>query len=405
MALAASGIAGWALRRLSSEPVATPVAPTAPLPPAAPAPERLDLTRADFSLLPDWELDRIEEAAPALRTSCARGVPSGATASGGRFGSSAAWRPFCSALTAIAAGDGAALRALVERELVVWAASNRGERSGLLTGYYEPELAGSRTRSARFRHPLYRDPNDRQVVDLGEFKQELAGKKISGQVQGGRFRPYWDRAEIERGSLAGRRLELLWVEDPVALFFLQIQGSGRVVLPDGSFVRVGYAGQNGHDYTAIGRVLIERGELTKQEVSLQSIRAWLRAHPAEADAVMHRNRSFVFFRLLEGEAPEGGSGVELTAGRSLAVDDELIAYGLPLFLDSTLPAIPELGRGEAPLRRLVVSQDTGGAIRGAVRGDLFLGPGQEAEETAGRMKQPLRIWILLPPGVDPRPPA
>ncbi|MGH7336147.1 MAG: murein transglycosylase A, partial [Myxococcota bacterium] len=285
---------------------------------------------------------------------------------------------------------------LVERELAPWAVANRDRREGLLTGYYEPELAGSRKRTARFRHPLYRDPRDRQVVDLGEFKKDLAGRKITGMVRGGRFRPYWDRAEIVRGALAGRSLELLFVDDPVALFFLQIQGSGRVTLPDGEFLRVGYDGQNGHDYTAVGRILIERGELEKEAVSLQSIRAWLAAHPERAEELLNRNRSFVFFRLLGGGAPEGASGVELTPGRSLAVDDGFLPYGVPLFLDATTPAIPELGRAEAPLRRLVVAQDTGGAIVGPVRGDLFFGPGREAEELAGRMKQPLRYWVLLP---------
>jgi len=308
------------------------------------------------------------------------------------------WAAVCARLAALPAGDERALRNLLERELEVVAVANRGRREGLLTGYYEPELRGSRRRTGSFRHPLYLAPRDAQVVDLGEFKRELAGRKITGLVRGGRFRPYWDRAEIERGALAGRRLELVWVDDPVALFFLQIQGSGRVVLPDGTLVRVGYAGQNGHDYTAIGRILIERGELAREEVSLQTIRAWLRAHPERADEVMNHNRSYVFFRVLPGAAPVGAQGVELTAGRSLAVDDAFLPYGLPVWIASTLPAVPELGRAEQPLARLVVAQDTGGAITGPVRGDLFLGPGREAEELAGRMKQGLRLWILRPIG-------
>ncbi len=166
-------------------------------------------------------------------------------------------------------------------------------------------------------------------------------------------------------------------------------------------MRVGYSGQNGHDYTAIGKVLVDAGELTKEAVSLQTIRDWLRAHPERADAVMNRNRSYVFFRVLPGSAPEGSSGVELTAGRSLAVDDAFLPYGVPVWIDGTAPAIPPLGRAPAsstPLRRLVMAQDTGGAIQGPVRGDLFLGPGREAEELAGRMKQPVRFWLLLPRG-------
>jgi len=366
-------------------------------PPPAELPDRLELRRTTFDDLPGWSDDASAEALPALRRSCAAGI-SGADAVRALAGEVAAWRGFCADVAALAAGDAAALRALVERRLEPFSVTNRGRREGRLTGYYEPELHGSRRRDQRYRYPLYLAPRDLQVVDLGEFKRDLAGRRISGLVRGGRFRPYWDRGEIERGALGGRRLEFLWVDDAVALFFLHIQGSGRVVLPDGSAVRVGYAGQNGHDYTAIGRVLVERGELAPEAVSLQSIRDWLRAHPDRAGEVMNENRSYVFFRVLGGAAPVGAQGVELTAGRSLAIDDELLPYGVPAWIDSTWPAVAELGRGEAPLRRLVVAQDTGGAIRGPVRGDLYLGPGREAEELAGRMKQDLRLWILLPRG-------
>jgi membrane-bound lytic murein transglycosylase A len=194
------------------------------------------------------------------------------------------------------------------------------------------------------------------------------------------------------------------VDDPVALFFLQIQGSGRVALPDGSVVRVGYSSQNGHDYTAIGKVLIERGEIEREKISLQSIRAWLRAHPAQAAAVMDANRSYVFFRVLPG-APVGGSGVELTPGRSLAVDTAFLPYGIPLWLDTTYPTgesqNAETAAVAAPLRRLVVAQDRGGAIRGPVRGDLLWGAGVEAEDLAGRMKQRGRYWLLWPKAAPP----
>lgn len=288
-----------------------------------------------------------------------------------------------------------------------YAVGNREDRSGLLTGYYEPELAGDTRRHGRFVHPLYLAPGDRMVVELGDFKRDLAGRRIVGMIRGGRFRPYFDRAEIERGALAGRGLELVWVEDPVALFFLQIQGSGRIRLPDGRVVRVGYSGQNGHDYTPIGRALAERGAMKMEDVSLQSIRAWLAAHPAEAASVMDLNRSYVFFRRLEGTGVVGAEGVELTPGRSLAVDPAFLPYGVPLWLAATAPAVPELGRADpagTPLDRLVVAQDTGGAIRGPVRADLFLGPGREAEQLAGRLKQPLRLWLLWP-RFGPAPPA
>lgn len=298
------------------------------------------------------------------------------------------------------------MRRFLEENFSPWQITNHGERDGLFTGYYEPELKGARKKKPPFVHPIYLAPRDQLVVDLGDFKHDLAGRKITGMMRGGTFRPYWDRAEIERGALSGRGLEMLWVEDPVALFFLQVQGSGRVVLPDGTIVRIGYAGQNGHDYTAIGRVLIERRELTREEVSLQTIRHWLRTHPEEADEVMRANRSYVFFRVLPG-APVGAAGIELTPGRSLAVDTKFLPFGLPLWLEATLPARPELGRqGETPLRRLVVPQDRGGAIKGPVRGDLFWGAGAEAEAIAGRMKQTGRLWLLWPKALPPPlPPA
>jgi membrane-bound lytic murein transglycosylase A len=394
VALGCVALALWALGQVRREPVAIEVE-GAPPAAAVPLPDRLDLAPASFAVLPGWGDDRLAEALPALVASCAT-VPKGSESARAVAGSAVAWRAFCARLRGIRAGDDTAMRGLLERELAPVAISNRGERVGLLTGYYEPELRGSRRRTRDFRHPLYLAPRDQQVVDLGDFKRDLAGRKITGVVRGGRFRPYWDRAEIERGALRGRNLEFLWVDDPVALFFLHIQGSGRVVLPDGKLVRVGYASQNGHDYTAIGRVLVEMGELELAEVTLQSIRAWLRANPGRAGEVMDRNRSYVFFRVLPGEAPVGAQGIELTAGRSLAIDDDFLPYGVPIWIETTLPAVPELGRGEEPLRRLVVAQDTGGAIRGPVRADLFLGPGREAEETAGRMKQPLRMWLLVP---------
>ena len=311
----------------------------------------------------------------------------------------------CAEARGVRTGDDAAARAFFEREFSPWAVGDRGRAEGLLTGYYEPELAGDRRRHGPYVHPLYFAPADRRVLDLGQFKRDLAGRRITGMIRGGRFRPYWDRAEIEAGALRGRGLELLWVEDPVALFFLQIQGSGLVRLPDGKRIRVGYSGQNGHDYTAIGRVLVERGALRSEEVSLQSIRAWLRSHPDEAQAVMNADRSYVFFRELPGSAPVGAEGTELTPRRSLAVDPAFHVYGLPLWLESTLPPAPEIGRADpAPLATLTVAQDTGGAIRGPVRADLFLGEGEEAEASAGRMKQPLRLWLLWPRAAAPPPP-
>jgi membrane-bound lytic murein transglycosylase A len=271
-----------------------------------------------------------------------------------------------------------------------------GEPEGLFTGYYEPLLFGSRSPGGPYVVPLHRAPSDLLRIDLGRFDPELAGYSISGRIEGNQFVPYYSRSEIEAGALEGRGLEFLWVDDAIDKFFLQVQGSGQVRLADGSITRVGYAGQNGHPYRAIGRDLIELGALQREEVSLQSIRAWLERHPGSAASIMDRNRSYIFFEERQGLGPDdgplGAQGVPLTAGRSLAVDLRHIPMGTPVWLETTVPW-PE---GEAPFRHLMIAQDTGGAIRGIVRGDVFFGAGARAEAAAGRMKSRGRYAILLP---------
>ncbi len=403
VALASLALALWALAQLREAPAAIPVRATLPVDSIQPPEDRLAVSPSAFAELSGWEADNLSLALPALVGSCIRRPKEGSGGGLGRLLAEGAghWRALCARAAELPPGDDAAVRRFLEENFSPWQVTNHGARDGLFTGYYEPELLGARQKKAPYLHPLYLAPGDQQVVDLGDFKRDLAGRKITGIVRGGRFRPYWDRGEIDGGALAGRGLEMLWVADPVALFFLQIQGSGRVVLPDGEIVRVGYGGQNGHDYTAIGKILVERGELEREEVSLQSIRRWLRAHPAEADKVMRANRSYVFFRVLPG-APVGAAGVELTPGRSLAVDTRFLPFGVPLWLESTIPALPERAQEEAtPLRRLVVPQDRGGAIQGPVRGDLFWGAGEEAEAIAGRMKQPGRLWLLWPKALPP----
>jgi membrane-bound lytic murein transglycosylase A len=235
------------------------------------------------------------------------------------------------------------------------------------------------------------------MVDLGEFRPELRGQRIAGNVVNGNLRPYPARAGINQGAIDNRADVLVWVDDAVDAFFLEIQGSGRVVLQDGRVLRLGYAAQNGQPYVAIGRTLIERGALTRETVSMQSIRAWLAANPAEARAVMETNPSYVFFRVLDGDGPLGAEGVALTPGRSLAVDRSLIAMGVPLWLDAQDPLSPD-----ARIRRMMMAQDTGGAIRGAVRGDVFWGAGADAAERAGKMRSPGRYWLLLPQAIAER---
>lgn len=400
---------GWVLRGWRQAPEPPPFEIAEPL---EPPPDRLDLVPATFDELPGWGVDPIRGAIPAFRRSCvqlealADDRPLGGAREGLVAGTAGDWRRVCTALRELperpeAAGgrDSSALeraaRELFETHLRPFAATNRGEPTGLFTGYYEPTLYGSRRRSERFRVPLYVRPPDLVSVDLGRFRDDLAGRRIAGRLEGQSLVPFHDRSEIDGGTLAGRDLELVWVDDAIDAFFLHIQGSGRIELTEGGALRVGYAAQNGHPYFAIGRELIDRGELTRDEVSMQSIRRWLEDHPEAARELMHRNPSYVFFRELRETGPVGSQGVVLTPGRSLAVDRSFVPLGIPVWLDATAPAAGMEGM-DVPFRRLMVAQDTGGAIRGPVRGDVFWGPGDEAADIAGRMKHEGRMWLLLP---------
>lgn len=379
-------------------PTPEPTPAPQPTPEPTPPPDRLDLAEASWGALPGWHADETAAALPALRRSCAvwRQRPAGdAVGTAGVAGTVADWLPLCDAVAAVPAGDHAAARATLERLARPVAVTNRGEATGLFTGYYEPTLRGSRTRGGPFQIPLYVRPPELVQVDLGRFREDLRGRRVAGRVVDGELLPYHDRSGIDEGALAGRGLELVWVDDPVDAFFLEIQGSGRVELAGGGTLRVGYAAQNGHPYTAIGRELVARGAMPLEQVSMQSIRDWLAANPREAVEVMRVNASYVFFRELTGEGPLGAQGVALTPGRSLAVDPRFLPYGPPLWLATTYPAAAP-GEEGAPLQRLMVAQDTGGAIRGPVRGDVFWGPGDEAAEIAGRMRQEGRLWLLLP---------
>ncbi len=267
---------------------------------------------------------------------------------------------------------------------------------GLFTGYFVPELRGAMTRGGRFQVPLYGRPDDLVSVDLGRFDDTLTGRSLAGRVVKGALVPYPSRREIDGGVLAGRSAPILWVDSTVDAFFLHIQGSGVVSLADGRTMRVGYAGTNGRPYTAIGKALADRGAIPRDRVSMQSIRAWLAANPAEAAEVMAQNDRYVFFRSLPGNAPVGAEGVALTPERSLAVDRRFLPFGVPMWVDTTDPVDPS-----QPFRRLMVAQDTGSAIRGAVRGDIFFGQGRLAARRAGLMKQRGRYFVLLPRSVRP----
>ena len=277
--------------------------------------------------------------------------------------------------------DDGRLRAYLESQFTPVQVSAGGNVEGIFTGYYEVELDGARAPSSRFQVPLYRRPADLLSANLGNFASELAGRTIFGRVEGDRLVPYASRAEIDRGVIAGRGLELLWIEDPVDAFILQIQGSGRIRLAEGGTTRVGFAAANGQPFIGIGRALVERGAVPKDKVSMQEIRSWLKAHPGEARSIMQLNPRYIFFREIAGDGPIGAEGVPLTPGRSLAVDTSLLPLGVPIWLDTSWPAGPS-----RRLRRLMVAQDTGAAIQGPVRGDFFWGTGETALAEAGRMK-------------------
>ncbi len=361
-----------------------------------PLPPRLTLAPARFEELPGWGEDHLGQALGAFVKSCAELAQRGDAAPIGPpapQATAADWRNACVA-AAQSPPDDVAARSYFEHYFAPYLAGNNGATEGLFTGYYEPLLNGARERGGAFQTPILKRPPDLVMVDLGRFRPVWRGERIAGRIVDGNLVPYASRAEIERGALDPMHLEILWVDDPAAAFFLQVQGSGRVALADGSTARLGYDGQNGQTYVAIGRLLVERGALALDAVSLQSIRAWIKAHPEEGAALMDENPSYVFFREMNGDGPLGAEGVVLTPGRSLAVDRNLIPLGAPLFLVAS-------DRGEE-LRRLVVAQDTGGAISGPVRGDVFWGFGEEAETRAGAMRARGRYYLLLPkPGTAP----
>lgn len=331
--------------------------------------------------LPGWQAERHAEIRPALLRSCEK------------LQARPAWRAVCTKASVLA-DDDAGWRAFLEQDFVPHQLLNAdGSATGLVTGYYEPLLMASRTRGGPYRWPIESPPADLITVDLAGLYPQLAGMRLRGRLDGRRLLPYWSRAERSRYPLAPAQV-LFWATDPLEVFFLQIQGSGRIALPDGQRARVSYADQNGHPYRSIGRWLVERGEITLDQASMQGIQAWARAHPERLDELINANPSEVFFRELpDGDGPDGppgALGVALTAGRSIAVDPQSVPLGAPVWLATLMP-----GRSEA-LERLVMAQDTGGAIRGGVRADYFFGSGPEAGLSAGRMRAQGRMWALLP---------
>jgi membrane-bound lytic murein transglycosylase A len=336
-------------------------------------PPRLSLSPVGFDRLAGWGQDDQAAALPALLKSCAHlarqpeEAAFGPVDSGVDYGRVKDWLPVCRDAAAVPANDATAARRFFESDFVPLAVADYGDRDGLFTGYFEIELNGSRRRHGTYQTPIYRRP-----PDLGKA-------------------PRLSRAAIEDGALAGHGLVLFWVDDPVDAFFLQVQGSGRVRLEGGEVIRVGYDGQNGLPYVPVGRLLIERGVIPREKLTMASIEAWMHAHPAAGAALRREDPSYVFFRVVKGDGPLGAEQVALTPERSLAVDRAYIPLGATVWLAADERYIPDLS-----VRRLVVAQDTGGAIKGPVRGDLFWGAGGAAAARAGEMNAHGRDYLLLP---------
>ena len=359
LALGLAGLAGCP----SVRPPATPPAPPVPVP---------------LFQLPGTAADPLDGLADAIGRQCALARPPGD------------WPTWCAEFAA----ESRSPRAWLERRFRALELVDEVRPEGLVTGYYEPLIRGSLQRESARQAPIRARPADLLVIDLAAVEPKLQGLRLRGRVEGQRVIPYFDRAALAARPLTGDEV-LGWADDPVDLFFVEIQGSGRIALRDGTQLRIGYADQNGHPYRAIGRTLIDRGALQSTDVTAPAIRQWLHRNPASAPAVMNSNPSQVFFRVLPGEpdpgaGPPGAMAVPLTPLRSVAVDRRQIPLGTLLFVSTTHPVTGQ------PIERFMVAQDTGGAIVGTKRLDLFWGTGPEAGDIAGRMKAPARIWRLVP---------
>jgi len=379
------------------------VAPPAPAPVPTPAPVPAPPTAAPRPLftpvawtdLPGWSADPVAAAWPAFVIGCRALLAEAKTRP--------LWQAPCAEKDKIDGRDSDAVRAFFAAHFSPYRiAAADGNDRGLVTGYYEPLLAGSRLITPQFMVPLFAPPDDLLTIDIADLYPELKDKRVRGRVVGKQVVPYWPRADLERNPapLAGKAL--VYVADPIEAFYLEIQGSGRIEFTDGSVIRLNYADQNGHPYRSIGRVLIDRGELPFERASMQGISAWARANPEKLRALLDENPSYVFFREIPApppgsldaaiDGPLGTLGVPLLAGRAIAVDARAVPLGAPVFLATTMPLTA------TPLARLTLAQDTGGAIRGTVRADFFWGFGREAGREAGRMRQEGRMWLLWPKG-------
>jgi membrane-bound lytic murein transglycosylase A len=368
-----------AIRPVASTPIAAAAAPLV----AGPTARSVGVYPAPAFALVPFDQVGANRALKAFQVSCPslikRADQSGLTRP-------ADWKPACTAAASWNPSDGVTFFTQNFEMVQI------GDGKSLATGYYEPEIAGSRERRPGYDVPVYARPPELREIDLGQFSDGLTGKKIRGKFEGDTFVPFADRTGIETGALAGRGLEIAWAADPVEFFFLQVQGSGRLKQPDGSVMRIGYDSQNGRDYTGIGKLMKDRGLLASGQSSMQGIMGWLRANPEEGRAIMRENRSWVFFKEVRGAGPLGALGLPVTAKASVATDPAFVPLGAPVFLS--------MDRADA--NGLWIAQDTGGAIKGSNRFDTFWGAGADARTTAGGMSARGTALVLLPWGVRER---
>lgn len=373
------------LAACSTGTISPTITPSQPSESVTPPPEKpltkSTLKRVQWSALTGWTDDDLLPAWQAFLKSCTV------------LSKQPAWKENCRLATSLQKPNNATLKKFFETYFTPYQIINTDHsEEGLITGYYEPLLKGSRKPSTRYRYPIYAAPDELLTIDLGAAYPELKDLRLRGRLDGGKVVPYYSRAEIMNNPKLLNGYELLWVEDEVELFFLHVQGSGRIVFDNGEIMKIGFADQNGHPYNSIGKLLVQRGELALEKASMQGIKQWGQQNPGKLAELLQQNARYVFFRELPSDlsGPIGAMGVPLTAGRSIAIDPLSIPQGAPVFLATTWP------NTNKPLNRLMVAQDVGSAIKGGIRADFFWGYGHEAGNQAGKMKQSGKMWVLMP---------
>ncbi len=363
----------------------------------------IHLNSIPFAELPGWGHSNLKPSFDTFKASCRvflKMAPDKSVGSDFITLKASDWVPTCQAAMALtSSADAVQLQQFFQTWFVAVEFHNGKPVEGLFTGYYMSSLKGSLVKTKRFNVPIYGVPDNLVTVHLSDFDPSFKNRKLVGRiVRHHRLMPYYTRAEIDRGAIVGKAPVIAWVDSKIDRLFLEIQGSGVIQLTDGSMLYIGYAAQNGAPYTAIASVLIKQGVMTKDSASMQKIREYLQSHPKQIKPVLNQNKSFVFFETSKKPDAFGSQGIELTPGYSMAVDVEWVPMGTPIWLNTSRPDEKNTSKSY-PFKRLMIAQDTGGAIRGPVRGDIYWGVGDRATSIAGRMKHPGQYWMLLPKSV------